>query len=41
MPIITALLLKAKTNGEACEDLQKAESLGMAVTEKVKKEICK
>ena len=32
---------KLKQAAEACQDLQKAESLGMAVMEKVKKEICK
>jgi tetratricopeptide (TPR) repeat protein len=32
---------RAKQLGEACLDLQKAESLGLAVTEKMKKEICK
>jgi tetratricopeptide (TPR) repeat protein len=32
---------KLKQTTEACLDLQKAESLGLAITEKVKKEICR
>ncbi len=32
---------RTKQYGEACLDLQKAESLGLAVSEKMKKEICK
>jgi tetratricopeptide (TPR) repeat protein len=32
---------RAKQFGEACLDLQKAESLGLTVTDKMKKEICK
>jgi tetratricopeptide (TPR) repeat protein len=32
---------RAKKSAEACQDLKKAESLGLAVTEKMKKEICK
>ena len=32
---------KLKQTTEACQDLEKAESLGLAVSEKAKKDMCK